>query len=188
MHNIEDFVKTYTVLDKEFCEKIRGELNTANWRQHTFYDPRTGVYADRSGNKELDVTNDNIPSRQELTQKVWETVHKYIVEGLQKPYYNSWSGFSPIRFNRYHEDRLMALHVDHIHSIFEGERKGIPVLSVLGSLNNDYEGGEFLMFDDEKEYKIKQGEIMIFPSIFLYPHRVAPVTKGIRDTFVSWVW
>ena len=44
------------------------------------------------------------------------------------------------------------------------------------------------MFDDEKEYKIKQGEIMIFPSVFLYPHRVAPVTKGVRDTFVSWVW
>lgn len=188
MNNLEDYVKIYPKLDKEFCEKIRTELDAAIWQQHTFYDPQTGIYADRSGNRELDVTNDNIPSRQELTQKVWEVVHKYIVEDLQKPYFSSWSGFSHIRFNRYHPDRLMALHCDHIHSIFQGERKGIPVLTILGSLNNDYEGGEFLMFDEEKEYKIKQGEIMMFPSIFLYPHRVAPVTKGIRDTFVSWVW
>ena len=62
------------------------------------------------------------------------------------------------------------------------------VISLNIKLNNDYEGGEFLMFDEEKEFKIKAGEIMIFPSVFLYPHRVAPVTKGVRDTFVSWVW
>lgn len=37
----------------------------------------------------------------------------------------------------------MRKHYDHIHSIFDGQRKGIPVLSMLGILNNDYEGGEF---------------------------------------------
>ena len=55
-------------------------------------------------------------------------------------------------------------------------------------LNDDYSGGEFLMFDNEEEIKLKKGEIIVFPSIFLYPHRVAPVTKGIRDSFVSWVY
>ena len=107
---------------------------------------------------------------------------------MNKSYYNGWSGFTHIRFNRYHPDRLMALHCDHIHSMFDGNMKGIPTLTILGSLNNDYEGGEFLMFDEEKEFKIKAGEIMMFPSVFLYPHKVAPVTKGVRDTFVSWVW
>ena len=111
-----------------------------------------------------------------------------ILEDFKNPYFNGWQGFTHIRFNRYHPDRLMALHCDHIHDMFDGQRKGIPTLSVLGSLNNDYEGGEFLMFDEEKEFKIKAGEIMVFPSLFLYPHRVAPVTKGVRDTFVSWVW
>ena len=61
-------------------------------------------------------------------------------------------------------------------------------LSTVLFLNDDFEGGEFLMFNEEKEIKFKAGDIMIFPSVFLYPHRVAPVTKGIRDAFVSWVW
>ena len=32
-----------------------------------------------------------------------------------------------------------GLHADHIHSMFDGEKKGIPILSVLGVLNDDYE-------------------------------------------------
>ena len=32
------------------------------------------------------------------------------------------------------------------------------------------------------------GDILIFPSNFMYPHRVEPVKKGIRFSFVSWVY
>ena len=39
---------------------------------------------------------------------------------------------------------------DHIHSIFDGNIKGIPVLSVVGLLNDNYEGGDFVMFEDYK--------------------------------------
>jgi len=188
MSNLKDYIKIYPKLDKLFCEKIRSELQEAQWQQHTFYNVMDGTYGPQSGNKELDVSFANIPSKQELTQKVWETISTYILEDLNKPYYNGWSGFTSIRFNRYLPDRLMALHCDHIHSMFDGNTKGIPVLSVLGVLNDDYEGGKFLMFDEEQEIKLKAGDIMIFPSVFLYPHKVAPVTKGIRDSFVSWVW
>ena len=38
-----------------------------------------------------------------------------------------------------------------------------------------------------KEYKLKAGEVIIFPSNFLYPHKVNPVSKGTRYTFISWV-
>jgi len=59
-------------------------------------------------------------------------------------------------------------------------------LSIIGVLNDDYEGGE-LMFHD-KEYETKTGDVVIFPSNFLYPHMVNPVTKGTRYSFVSWVY
>lgn len=185
--NLEDYVKIYRWLEPEFCEKIREELKSATWKQHVFYNA-DGEYVTQSGNRELDVSWEEIPSKPELTQQVWQAVSKYILEDFKNPYFNGWQGFTNIRFNRYQHDRLMALHCDHIHDMFDGQRKGIPTLTILGALNNDYEGGEFLMFDEEKEFKIKAGEIMIFPSVFLYPHRVAPVTKGVRDTFVSWVW
>ena len=44
------------------------------------------------------------------------------------------------------ENKKMALHIDHIKSLFEGEKRGIPILTCLGLLNNDYLGGEFIMW------------------------------------------
>jgi predicted 2-oxoglutarate/Fe(II)-dependent dioxygenase YbiX len=187
MHNLEDYIKIYNWLDKDFCNQIRSELDAADWTQHTFYN-NNGEYNTISGNRELDVSWTDIPAREDLTKEVWNVISQYILTDLKNSYFNGWNGFTKVRFNRYKEDRLMALHCDHIHDMFDGKMKGIPTLSVLGLLNDDFEGGEFLMFDEEKKIELKQGDIMIFPSVFLYPHRVAPVTKGVRDAFVSWVW
>ena len=81
----------------------------------------------------------------------------------------------------------MDSHWDNIRDIFDGERKGVPIFTVAGVLNDDYSGGEFIMFDDYK-IEIKQGDVIIFPSTFLYPHRVSPVIEGIRYSYVSWGW
>tara|TARA_R100001086_G_scaffold168541_1_gene91612 strand:+ start:6935 stop:7177 length:243 start_codon:yes stop_codon:yes gene_type:complete len=78
----------------------------------------------------------------------------------------------------------MRKHYDHIHSIFDGSRKGIPCLSFIGILNNNFTGGDFIIRD--KKIKTKTGDIIIFPSCFLYPHEVTEVKKGARYSFVSW--
>ena len=81
----------------------------------------------------------------------------------------------------------MENHHDHIQHMFDGKRKGAPVLSIIGILNDDYEGGELIMFEDKK-INTKKGDLIIFPSNFLYPHEITPVTKGVRYSYVSWVW
>ena len=35
---------------------------------------------------------------------------------------------------------------------------------------------------------LSKGDIIIFPSNFMYPHKVEPVTKGIRYSYISWIW
>jgi predicted 2-oxoglutarate/Fe(II)-dependent dioxygenase YbiX len=81
----------------------------------------------------------------------------------------------------------MQLHCDHIHTLFDGKRRGIPILSIVGVLNENFEGGEWVMFENKK-IELKTGDILMFPSNFLYPHGVLPITKGTRYSFVSWVW
>jgi predicted 2-oxoglutarate/Fe(II)-dependent dioxygenase YbiX len=81
----------------------------------------------------------------------------------------------------------MKIHHDHIHTLFDGERKGVPILTILGLLNDDFEGGDFLMFDGKK-LNLSAGDIVIFPSNFMYPHAVTTVTKGTRYSFVAWGW
>ena len=159
------------------------------WQRHTFTHPKTFETKSKNGNKELDVCNgDKLTYLKELHQLTWKALEKYIViDKIGGKSFDGWSGFSPIRFNRYNKNQIMSIHCDHIKSLFEGKRRGIPILSIVAVLNDNYEGGEFIMFDDY-EIKFKAGDLIIFPSVFLYPHFVKPVKKGTRYSFVSWAW
>lgn len=180
IHHLPSFI------DEQTCDKTVREMNNISFREHQFYNPVTKNYAPRSGSQELSMSWDEVTTKKFIQKRLWNAIASYI-EFIDVPWFSSWSGYTHIRFNKYAENKKMALHCDHIHSMFEGEKKGIPILSVLGTLNDDYEGGEFIMFDDY-EIKFKKGDVIIFPSIFLYPHKVEPVTKGTRYSYISWVW
>ena len=181
------YAKIYKgAVSNEICDKTVSEMNTLDFQEHTFYNANTNEYKPRSGSQELSMSWGSVSTKQNLNQIVDDTAFKYVKE-LNMPWFNSFQGYSHVRFNKYAENKKMALHADHIHSMFDGERKGIPILSVLGVLNDDYEGGEFIMFEDF-EIKLEQGDLLIFPSNFLYPHRVEPVKEGVRYSYISWTW
>jgi len=62
--------------------------------------------------------------------------------------------------------------------------------SCIFLINDNYEGGELLFKypNSEKITKIdkKENKMIIWPSNFLYPHSVMPVTKGERYSVVAW--
>lgn len=192
--NLEHYARKYKFLDKDTCETTMKELNVLatgqnveeEFVQHTFYNARKNEYKPISGSQELDITYIDTSTTKLIMDKLWNQLHIYMKD-LNFNWFNSWDGYSKVRWNRYSENRKMALHVDHIKSLFDGDRKGIPTLSCLGVLNDDYEGGEFVMWDD-KVIPLEQGDLLIFPSNFLYPHKVEPVTKGIRYSYISFVW
>jgi len=189
--NLLDYVKhNKQFLNSKICDLTVNQLNKLNksyWQDHTFYNPITKENKKRSGDQELSTLYSNEVSTKEILMKeIWNGLINYIND-LKFNWFDGWNGYSELRFNRYLKNTKMAEHCDHIHSLFEGTKKGIPILSVLGILNDDYKGGEFIMFQDH-EIKFKKGDLLIFPSIFLYPHKVEPVKKGIRYSFISWVW
>ena len=65
----------------------------------------------------------------------------------------------------------------------------IRKLSLSIQLTNpkEYEGGELILHEDEKgeQMKKEQGTLILFPSFIL--HEVKPITKGERNSLVSWV-
>ena len=186
--NLEDYLILYEdKFDKKLCKQTIKQIEKdLSFEQHTFFNPITGKSIPESGDKVLDIAWGDIDVTPILNEKVWNIIREY-VEGFNFSWYTSWSGFTNAKFNKYKETRLMKEHCDHIHSMFDGERKGIPTLTVLTFLNDNYEGGELVFFQDKK-IKPKQGSSLVFPSNFLFPHRVEPVTKGTRYSFVNWVW
>lgn len=53
-------------------------------------------------------------------------------------------------------------------------------------LNDNFDGGQFSFFNGKEEFNLKKGSVICFPSNFLYPHQIVPVTKGVRYSIVTW--
>lgn len=184
--NLKDYVRVYkNVYDKSFCENVIAELQDVEFIKHQFYGATDNNYV--YVGDDFDCFQGNIHSKKIIMDTTWKMIHKYIVEEFNFPWFTGWSAFTPTKFHRYDVNTNMKEHCDHIHSIFDGQLKGVPILSVLSSLNEDYEGGDLIFFENEK-IDLKTGDVMIFPSNFMYPHKVTPVTKGQRYSMVNWVW
>ena len=185
--NIEDYLVVFNnALSGEVCDNAIKELETQSWEQHTYYDSGTDSHSPVNGEQELDISHSNIELTDTIMSAVGQCLSMYM-SVFNFPWFGGLSGYTGIRFNRYRETALMSEHCDHIYSMFDGERKGIPVLSILGILNDDYSGGELIFWQDTK-IETQKGDIIVWPSLFLYPHKVEPVTQGNRYSFVSWAW
>jgi|TARA_R110000803_G_scaffold204141_1_gene269990 predicted 2-oxoglutarate/Fe(II)-dependent dioxygenase YbiX len=89
-----------------------------------------------------------------------------------------------INLLKYNVGGKHMIHIDHITT---SNRE----ISVIINLNDSYEGGD-LIFTDQKEKEIKRlklekNSIIFFPSNFLYPHGIEPITKGNRYSIVTWI-
>ncbi|MGB0721584.1 MAG: 2OG-Fe(II) oxygenase [Gammaproteobacteria bacterium] len=87
---------------------------------------------------------------------------------------------APFELLRYHPGGFYKHHVDH--------SAGNPrALTLLIQVNNGFEGGTLSFFNGQFELRLQQGDGLLFPSNFMYPHAVRPVTSGVRYTLVSWI-
>jgi predicted 2-oxoglutarate/Fe(II)-dependent dioxygenase YbiX len=190
--NLINYVKIYkNIIPLNLCTDTVLELQSDKiWTQHSWtkYVNNVETRVNLNNDKELSTTHgfENSNNSKQIMNLLYEVLKTYFTE-INIFESRNWNGYTNVKYNRYEEGQSIKKHVDRITSMFDGERKGVPTLSIVGCLNNDYKGGEFIMFDDTF-LDLSAGDIVVFPSTFLYPHQVAEVTKGTRYSFVSWVW
>ena len=191
--NLEDYVfHKENFLNEKYCDNSINELNKCDWKKHDWYNYKTDSSVSPSEDNEPENLKDVSFSYEvaEINEFIIQELHSTILEYIESfkfNWFSGWVGYSVLKFIRYSPGQTMLNHCDHIHDMFDGVRKGIPILSIIGILNDDYEGSELIMFEDKK-IDTKKGDLLIFPSNFLYPHEITPVTKGVRYSYVSWVW
>jgi len=190
MDHVDDYIMVQNLIPTQLCRSLINEssLPESKWSKHSWYNyGRDDLHS--MPEKELDIINSTGDQFKSLGNYLGTALQNY-----QKKYSKekdkvgtSWiRHISQVRFNRYKTGTKMRLHHDHIQSLFDGKLKGIPILSVVGLLNDNYEGGAFMC--REKEIKLIRGDVLLFPSNFMYPHEVKEITKGIRYSFVSWAF
>jgi len=191
--NIEHYVfHKRKFLDEKHCENCIDELDKCAWEKHKWRRGSDQASYHSAGDNEPENTHpgssENIGEINDfIIKKLQSTISEYIYKISPGIWFDTWLGYTALKFIRYYPGQTMHPHWDHIHDIFDGERQGIPTLSIIGVLNDDFEGGELIMFEDKK-IDTKKGDLIIFPSNFLYPHEITPVIKGVRYSYQSWVW
>lgn len=83
-----------------------------------------------------------------------------------------------INYVRYKPGQHFAVHSD------SGFSYNCTVSSVM-YLNDDYEGGELWFPFLDLTYKPKAGDIVIFPSTYIYAHASKPITSGVKYSAVT---
>ena len=172
------------LIPKDTCRFVIDSIKNKSWSSHLWSNDKNETFSYPT--KELDVL-EATPSLEDILNPLISLSVKSYNDFIGSEKVSQVTCFSPVRFNRYQKGQTMRIHCDHIKTLFEGEVKGIPVLSIIINFNDDYKGGE-LVFWRDKVVELKAGEIMIFPSNFLYPHEVKLVTEGTRYSYVSWAW
>ena len=159
-------------LSSDLCKEIVKELRSCEYK----HDVVTHTWQ-------------TIKRHEELMAILHFTIKDYLTE-LDMEWFTGWNGYSQPRYNRYTKSDECKMHCDHIHSLFttseDPDPKGVPILSMVCLLNDDFTGGEFVI--GEKTINLTSGDVVVFPSNFMFPHKVNTIDNGERYSFVSWVW
>jgi hypothetical protein len=83
-----------------------------------------------------------------------------------------------INYVRYQEGQHFNVHADHGFSY-------VCTVSSVMYLNDDYDGGELWFPYLDVMFKPKYGDIVLFPSTYIYAHASKPVTRGTKYAAVT---
>jgi hypothetical protein len=131
--------------------------------------------------KKTDIEKDKSPVSLNL-QSLWQDVYdaqEPAVADYCKEYnihqLNYWEAFN---FIKYGEGQHFQEHHDHGFSYN-------CTVSLVAYINDDYEGGELSFRLQNLKIKPEAGDLFIFPSTFMYPHKAEVVTSGIKYSIVT---
>lgn len=131
--------------------------------------------------KKTDIEGDTSEASLKL-QSLWEDVHfrklQAVKDYTKRHNIGELRYWEAINFVKYGPGQHFQEHTDHGFSYN-------CVVSLVGYVNDDYTGGEIFFRLQNINYKPKAGDLFIFPSNYMYPHRAMPVIDGTKYSLVT---
>tara|TARA_R100001460_G_scaffold1078_1_gene4356 strand:- start:3857 stop:4420 length:564 start_codon:yes stop_codon:yes gene_type:complete len=180
MDHLEAIVKIDQIIGDDFCDDISNHIDKINLSNMGMI---SGV--DKKGRNVLGYT----------LQKKDKILFKKIGKKIEDLYlYYKIKFLKTVNNQKINQIDLLKYSVGgkygaHIDSVTDVTRS----ISVILNLNNQYKGGSLIFMNPMninekiKEIQLKKGSIVFFPSNFLYPHQISPITEGTRYSIVAWL-
>lgn len=176
--DVRNYIKHYPkAFPTDFCKDIINYVSSPTNRDRWKRSDVIGDYKEMRTCSEIQI----LPNRDtHIDNLIYYYVKKYI--GIYSDDVNFFnckqdSGYTILRYEVGNE---FQYHCDHC---LEYNRASTMIIN----LNDDYVGGQLNFTEDLVTYDLGAGDIMIFPSSYVYPHKIRPITKGIRYSIVTWL-
>jgi predicted 2-oxoglutarate/Fe(II)-dependent dioxygenase YbiX len=183
MNDIKDYiVVVQNVLSHEVCDSILTEYASLDEWENTHI--KNGVDRNIRSAQTIRMSQEfviikNPQVRKHLDEQVFAgaslAIQKYN-ERFKNAHIEQDTGYELLRY------KTGEFYTQHTDSFLTNPR----AVSCSFALNDDYEGGEFAFFNREISVKAPKGAAVLFPSNFMYPHEILPVTKGTRYSIITW--
>ena len=190
------------VIDKKTCNKIKN-LGRGKWIESTVESNSPLTEEERLTGRKLDYVNNTKARISDVywitEQWLYDLIWPFMLEANKVSGWNlDIKAAEPMQIARYKKGGFYGWHRDGTadslsaydtpkNSFMHGNVRKISLSLIL---NDNFEGGdlEFCTYGKEKStitpIKTKVGDMIFFTSGM--EHRVAPVTKGVRYSLVSW--
>ena len=126
----------------------------------------------------LDKTTKEFMSLDEMYQKTKYAQLQAIKNYCKKYSISELKYWEATNFVKYENNQHFQYHSDHGFSYN-------CTLSMVSYPNDDYEGGELEFKIQNIKIKPEAGDVYLFPSNYMYPHRSCPVTSGVKYSMVT---
>jgi hypothetical protein len=131
--------------------------------------------------KKTDIENDKSQVSLNL-QSLWQDIYDSAfpaVEDYRKDFnIMNLKYWEAMNFIKYGPGQHFKEHHDHGFSYN-------CTVSLVGYVNDDYDGGELFFRLQNLSIKPQAGDLYIFPSNFMYPHQAMPVHSGTKYSIVT---
>lgn len=131
--------------------------------------------------KKSDIEHDTSEASLKL-QSLWEDVYFNKLQAV-KDYTKRFNVgelryWEALNFVKYGPGQHFQEHTDHGFSYN-------CVVSMVGYVNDNYDGGELYFRMQDVRVKPKAGDLFVFPSNFMYAHQAMPVHSGTKYSIVT---
>jgi predicted 2-oxoglutarate/Fe(II)-dependent dioxygenase YbiX len=183
MNQLKDYILLVpNVIPSELCDAVLSEYKECDsWVSANI---ANGTNLNVRNCQTIGISFDSvIEQNKEVRQKIDQNLFSCAANAI-KEYRNKFDKCTIEQDSGYD---LLKYDVGNFYVIHTDSFKDRPrAVSCSFALNDGYEGGEFAFFNRELVYKLKKGDALMFPSNFMYPHEIMPVTSGTRYSIVTW--
>jgi hypothetical protein len=181
---IEKYIHVFdNAIPDDLCDKIIKEYSDDEYdTSHIFGDDMTYRTSKEVAISLPESIEKNPNKRKIIDDSIFKNMttclNQYLINfGIKMETLND-SGYHLLKYN------VGEYYKEHIDSNSEN---AIRMISCSMILNDNYKGGDLLFFNGNYKPNLKKGSIVFFPSNFMFPHQVSPVTKGVRYSIVTWI-